>query len=216
MIAAVVTVSGAHVVAVQLASADATTTTVAAAEANTTTAAAEGTTTAETVEGKDPSPLLVEVKELAWGLGSFLVLLGLMRFVLYPKLHAGMEARQARIAGDRAEAESVTTAARAEVAEYEAALAGVKAEAAAKVDAARQQVETQRAAAIAEANARIATQRSAAATDAEAAKTAVAGKFAEAAHDVVGAAAKMVLGRDVDAGAVQAAVQHAMSAGATR
>jgi hypothetical protein len=33
---------------------------------------------------------------------------------------------------------------------------------------------------------------------------------------VVGAAAKMVLGRDVDAGAVKSAVEQAMSAGASR
>ena len=52
--------------------------------------------TAEEVEvSKDPGPIVPELKELAWGAGSFIVLAVLMRFVLFPKLKRGMDARYA-------------------------------------------------------------------------------------------------------------------------
>ena len=61
-------------------------------------------------------------------------------------------------------------AAKAEVAGYEAQLAGVKAEAAAHIEATRQTLETERAARLAVVGAEIAEQRAAAAADNDAAR----------------------------------------------
>ena len=36
-----------------------------------------------------PSPIAPELKEIAWGAGSFIVLALLMRFFLFPRLQAG-------------------------------------------------------------------------------------------------------------------------------
>ena len=82
-----------------------------------------------TAEDKGPSPIAPEVKELAWGAGAFFLLLILMRLVLFPRLKAGMDARYGKIRGDHQSADDTRAAARAEVAEYEAELATVKAEA---------------------------------------------------------------------------------------
>lgn len=177
----------------------------------------EATTTAEAgVEPKDPSPLAVEVKELAWSFGAFLVLLVLMRFVLYPRVKGTMDARQATIDNALAEAGSVKAAAEAEVADYQAALDEVRAEAQARIDAAARQVETERQARLAEVNAAVAERKAAAVAEVEATKAAIASRVAEAASDVVSTAAAHVLGQAPAAASVNAAVQQAMSAGVSR
>ena len=83
-------------------------------------AAAEATTE----EDKGPSPIAPELKELAWGAGAFVVLRVLMRFVLFPKVKKGMDARYGMIRGDHETADAVRAAAAAEVAAYERELAG--------------------------------------------------------------------------------------------
>ena len=54
---------------------------------------AAGTGEAEVAVSKDPGPIVPEMKELAWGAGSFVVFALLMRFVLFPKVKKGMDAR---------------------------------------------------------------------------------------------------------------------------
>ena len=77
-----------------------------------------------------PSPIAPEVKELAWGAGSFIVLALLMRFLLFPRLKQGHGCRATpQIRAGHEQADAARAAARAEVAEYESALATVKAEA---------------------------------------------------------------------------------------
>ena len=197
------------VVSVHLPRADATTTTVAAESAG---ATAAETTTEATVK-PDPSPLTIAPKELLWSLGSFLVLLALMRLVFYPKLHGAMAARQDHIANRLAEADAVKASAQAEVADYEAALAAVRAEGQAQVDAANREVEGERTTKMAEVNAAIAERRSAANAELDAAKAAVSGRVAEAANDVVVTAAGRVLGQAPNGGLVTSAVEQAMNAG---
>lgn len=216
MLAAVV-VSGQRVVKVKLLTE--TTTTAAEGTAETTAAEGEGeeaTTGEAEVEGKDPSPLKPELKEVFWGLGAFIVLLALMRLWLYPRVKAGMDARQAHIDAGLAEAEAVRNAAQAEVADYEAALAEVRAEAQARIDAAAAEVEAERKAKLAEVNSAVAERKAAAVAEVDAAKAAVAGRVAEAATDVVSSAAGHVLGQAPGADAVKAAVQQVMSAGVGR
>lgn len=160
-----------------------------------------------------PSPLAVEAKELAWGAGAFIVLALLMRFWLFPAVKKGMDARYSLITEGHEQAGNARAAARAEVAEYESALANVKAEANERVDAARQTLEAERAARLAEVNERITAKREAAAAEAAAARQAVLGDIAGAAADVTARTIELATGTAPDAGRVRSAVDSAMGAG---
>ena len=160
-----------------------------------------------------PSPIAPEWKEIGWGAGSFIVLALLMRFFLYPRLKKGTDARYALIRDGHEQADTARAAARAEVAEYESALATVKAEAAERVDAARQTVEAERTARLAEVNAEIAARREAAAAQAAAARAAASGDIAAAVADVTSRTVELSIGKVPDSAAVQSAVSEAMSTG---
>jgi F-type H+-transporting ATPase subunit b len=172
------------------------------------------TTAAETTaEDKGPSPIAPEVKELAWGAGSFIVLFVLMRLVLFPRLKKGMDARYGKIRGDHETADATRAGAKAEVADYEAALATVKAEARERVDAARQTLENERTAALAEANARIATRRAEATARTDAARAAAEEHIQAAVADVSSRVAELATGRRPDANTVTGVVASLMAGG---
>jgi F-type H+-transporting ATPase subunit b len=167
---------------------------------------------AETVK-PGPSPIAPELKEVAWGGGSFVVFAVLMRFVLFPRLKKGMEARYSGIRADHEGADSTRAAAKAEVAGYEAQLAGVKAEAAAHIEATRQTLETERAARLAVVGAEIAEQRAAAAADNDAARRAVQSQIESAVGDVSGRAIELAIGKLPDPAVVSRVVLDVMGAG---
>ena len=144
---------------------------------------------------KDPGPIVPEMKELAWGAGSFIVFALLMRFVLFPKVKKGMDARYNSIQAGHDTADAERSSARAEVADYEAQLAGIKAEAAKVVDAARVQLETERQGKLAEVNAGIAERKAAAAAQAEGVRTAARDQIHAAVSDVAGRAGELATGR---------------------
>lgn len=169
----------------------------------------------EEVPENDLNPIAPELKEVVWGFGSFLVLLVLMRYWLFPKVREGMRRRQEQITGDREAAEALTAAARADVAEYEARLASVRVEAQQRVEAARATLESERAEMLAAANGRIAERRAAAAAEVDAARAAAMGDVETAVADVVARAAEIATGRSVDPSAVQAAVRSTMGAEVT-
>jgi F-type H+-transporting ATPase subunit b len=160
-----------------------------------------------------PSPLAVEVKELAWGAGAFIVLAVLMRFWLFPAVKKGMDARYSLIRGGHEQADNARAAARAEVSEYESALATVKAEANERVDAARHTLESERATRLGEVNAAIAARREAAAADADVARQAVQADVVTAAVDVATRTIELATGTTPDPAVVRAAVEQSMSAG---
>ncbi len=160
-----------------------------------------------------PSPIAPEIKELAWGAGSFIVLALLMRFFLFPRLKKGMDARYAHIRGGHEQADNARAAARAEVSEYESALATVKAEANERVDASRHILETERTARLAEVNAVIAANREAAANDADAARRAVQADVASAAADVTARTIELATGKAPDSATVRNVVEQSMSTG---
>ena len=172
-----------------------------------------GETNGEYTCAPGPGPIVPEVKELAWGAGAFIVLALLLRFWLVPAVKKGMDARYAHIRGGREAADAARAAAQAEVADYEAALATVKAEAATRVDAARQTLETERAARLAEVNAEIAARREAATAEVAASRAAAAGDVAGAVRDLAGRTLELALGRPADSAAVSAAVDSVTSAG---
>lgn len=170
----------------------------------------DGHCTVETCS-TDPGPILPEMKELAWGAGAFIVLAVLMRWFIYPKLKAGTDARYRSIREGHSSAEAVRSAARAEVAEYEAEIAKVRAEATAIVDAARNEVEAQRQSELGALNARVAQQRAAAAAEAEAARAAVSGQIADAVGQVASRASQLVTGHEPTAEVVDRVVSEVMA-----
>lgn len=170
--------------------------------------------TEEVDEG--PSPIAPEVKELAWGAGAFIVLAIVLRYVAFPRLRKGMTARYDSIRKGFEDADTLRADARGAVVQYEQALAGVKAEAAAVVDVARQQLESERQARLADVNARIAERRSAAAAQAEAARQAAAGQVNAAVGTVAARTVELATGKRPADAAVSAAVDAVSSVGAGR
>ena len=165
-------------------------------------------------EDPGPSPIAPEAKELLWGLGAFLVMLILMRLILVPKVQQGMRDRYGKVRTDLETAEAMRDAARTEVAEYEAQLAAVRAEARERIDAARMQLDRERFDQVAEANEAIAVRRSRAATDAEAARLAARGSVDEAAMAVAGRLVELSTGRRPADGDVRAVVADLVNTGA--
>lgn len=163
-----------------------------------------------TTDCPELNPIAPEAKEMIWGFGAFVVLAVCLRYWLFPKVRDGMTQRYEKIQGDQESAQTLTAAARADVAEYEARLASVRAEAQQQVEAARATLEAERTARLAEVNAGIAERRAAAAAEVEAARAAAMGDVEAAVSDVVGRAAELVVGKQPDQGAVQSAVRSAM------
>ena len=168
---------------------------------------------AATTEDAGPSPIAPEVKELAWGAGSFIVLFVIMRIVLFPRLKKGMDARYGKIRGDHDSADTLRTAAKSEVAEYEGELATVKAEARQRIDAARVTLESERTVALADANARVAGRRAEAMAALEAARAAAAGQIQVAVIDVSSRVTELATGRRPDPAAVTSVVAALLAGG---
>ena len=158
----------------------------------------------------DLNPIAPELKEVVWGFGAFVVLALAMRLFLFRKVRDGMTSRYGRIEGDLEQAEALTASARADVAEYDAQVATVRAEAQTRVDAARATLETERAERLAAANARIAEKRAAAAAEVDAAKQAARGQVESAVADVSARLGELATGRRPSDDIVRAAVTQAM------
>jgi len=164
-------------------------------------------------EDMGPNPIAPEGKEFFWGAGTFLVFLFVMRVFLVPKVRKGMEVRYGAIREGHESADAIRAAAQNDVAAYEAALAEVRNEAAARLDTVRQTLDAERQAKVAEVNARIATQRAQADQAIEAARAAARGEVAAAVGSVTARAAQLVLGKSPDAAVVKRAVDSTMSGG---
>jgi F-type H+-transporting ATPase subunit b len=161
----------------------------------------------------DLNPIFPEVKEVVWGFGAFVVLALAMRLFLFRKVRDGMTARYDRIEGDLESAQASTTSARADVADYEAQLAAVRADAQTRVEAARATLEAERTEQIAAANARIAEKRGAAAAEVDAAKQAARGQVESAVADVSTRLSELATGRRPSDEVVRRAVGEAMNQG---
>jgi F-type H+-transporting ATPase subunit b len=168
------------------------------------------------VPENDLNPIAPELKEIAWGFGSFVVFAVLMRLFLYPRLRKSMDARYRLIRSGHEQAEQVTDAAREDVARYEAQLAAIKAEAQQRIEAARSTLESERAERLGEANARIAEKRAAAATEVEQARMAVQSDVESAVRAVAARAGELATGRAPDPRIVNEAVADVMSVGVGR
>lgn len=163
----------------------------------------------------DLNPIALEMKELAWGFGSFVVFAVVLRYAIWPKLQASIEGRSERIAADHAAAEATTAAAKGDVAEYEAQRAAARAEAQKVVEAARATLESERTARITEVNAAIAQRRAAALAEVEASKAAARGEVEAAVRAVATTAGQLATGQRPSDEVVQRAVSATLTAGAT-
>ena len=172
------------------------------------------TTTDQAAPG--PNPIVPEVKEVAWGAGAFIVFAIIMRYVAFPRLKKGMDARYNGIRSDHEQADATRAAAQTDVADYQAQLATVKAEATGRIDRARQELEAHRTARIATVNAEIAERRAAATAENEAARAAVQSQIQGAVADVSSSAIALAIGKTPDPTVVSRVVDDVMSAGANR
>jgi len=168
----------------------------------------------EEVPESDLNPIFPEVKEVVWGFGAFVVLALAMRLFLFKRVREGMQSRYDHIEADFEQAETLTASARADVADYEAQVASVRADAQSRVEAARATLESERTAKLTEVNARISDKRSAAAAEVEAAKQASRGDVESAVADVSAHIATLATGKTPSADAVRAAVAEAMGVSA--
>ena len=161
--------------------------------------------------GEGPGPIVPELKELYWGAGSFIVF-ALDAVLLVPATQAGHGRSLRGIRPPTHEqADAARRSARAEVSDYEAQLAAVKAEAAAKVDAARQTLEAERQEKVKALNAQLAERRAAAQAETDAAKAAVRDQIHAAVADVAGRGGELATGRRPDASVVARVVNEVMA-----
>jgi F0F1-type ATP synthase membrane subunit b/b' len=174
--------------------------------------------TAEATEEPEegPSPIAPEAKELLWGAGAFLVLLAAMRLWLVPKVKGGMTARRAMIRETHARADALREEARGELADYERALAAVRAEGAARVEAASRELEAERAERLAAVNAEIAERRAAAVAANDAAKEAARPTVADAVVDVAARTVELSIGHRPDGDTVRRVAGDVIGAGVGR
>jgi F-type H+-transporting ATPase subunit b len=170
----------------------------------------------ETQPEEGPSPISVEPKELFWAGGAFLVFLALMRLYLVPKVKEGMEARYGLIRSELEGADDVRAQAQRELAEYQAEVANVRAEATTRIETARHQLEAERAERLADVNSRIVAQRAEAVAEAEAAKAAARQTIDEAVTSVVTRLVELSIGRRPDPAVVSRAVAEVSGAEVTR
>ncbi|MEI8160211.1 MAG: ATP synthase F0 subunit B [Actinomycetes bacterium] len=167
-------------------------------------------------EKTGPNPIAPENKELLWSFGAFIIFLILMRYFLFPRLRKGMDSRYESIRSNHDGADAAKADARAEVAKYDTALVGVRAEAAQRIDAARQTLDQERQRAIAEVNARIAAKKAEAEAAANAERTAAQAQVSAAVTSVTSTLASLALGKTADAGVVSQAVSEAMKNAGSR
>ena len=179
-------------------------------------AAGDGSSEATTEVKVGPSPIVPELKELAWTSGAFVVFAVVMRYFLYPRMRKGMDSRYESIRADHEGADATRANAKAEVASYESELAGARAQAAEQVEVARRTLEAERSARLEIVNAEIAAKRSAAADEADAARAAVQGQIQSAVGDVSSKAIELAVGKVPNAAVVERVVNEVMSVGVSR
>ncbi len=157
-----------------------------------------------------PNPIAPEIKELAWGAGSFIVFLFFMRLFLVPKVRKGMASRYESIQADHEYASATRDGAKQDVARYESAVAEIRSEASRRLEAARQTLDKERQEKVTQVNAQIAQRRSAAEAEVAAARAAAQSQIVTAVGAVTTRATQIAVGVSPDAAIVSRSVQQAM------
>ncbi len=162
-------------------------------------------------EEPPPNPVIPEINHLAWALGSFLVLWALMKFVLLPPLLKKRDERETKLAEDRQAAERARIAVGEVQADYDASLNAARAEADGIIDAARAEAGEHRAAVMAEATNEAAEIRAEAAGELDDSRVAAISSMKGDVGDIAVEAASALLGKNLDRGAQQGAIDSALN-----
>ena len=157
-----------------------------------------------------PNPIAPEIKELAWGAGSFIVFLFFMRLFLVPKVRKGMASRYESIQADHEYASATRDGAKQDVARYESAVAEIRSEASRRLETARQTLDKERQEKVAQVNAQIASRRAAAEAEVATARAAAQSQIVTAVGAVTTRATQLAVGVSPDAAIVSRSVQQAM------
>ena len=157
-----------------------------------------------------PNPIAPEIKELAWGAGSFIVFLFFMRLFLVPKVRKGMASRYESIQADHEYASATRDGAKQDVARYESAVAEIRSEASRRLETARQTLDKERQEKVAQVNAQIASRRAAAEAEVATARAAAQSQIVTAVGAVTTRATQIAVGVSPDAAIVSRSVQQAM------
>lgn len=162
-------------------------------------------------EEAPPNPVIPELNHLAWALGSFLVLWALMKFVLLPPILKKREEREMKVLEDREAADRARSAVGQVQADYDASLAAARAEADGIIDAAREEAGEHRASVMGDATNEVAALRATAAGGLDDSRTAAITSMKGDVGDLAVAAASAVLGKNLDRGAQQGAIDSALN-----
>ena len=157
-----------------------------------------------------PNPISPEIKELAWGAGSFIVFLVIMRLFLVPKVRKGMASRYESIQSDHQYASATRDGAREDVARYETAVAQIRSEASGRLETARQTLDKERQDKVAQVNAQITQRRVAAEAEVAAERLAAQDQILSAVTLVTTRATQIAVGVAPAAAVVSRSVQQAM------
>lgn len=164
-------------------------------------------------EEPPPNPVIPEINHLVWALISFLLLWGLMKFVLLPPILKKRDEREAKVAEDREAAERARITAGEVQADYEASLADARADADGIIDAARTEAGEHRSAVMSDATNEAASIKADAAGGLDDSRAAAISSMKGDVGDIAVAAAAAVLGKDLDRGAQQSAIDDALNGG---
>lgn len=153
------------------------------------------------------NPILPTLNEMFWAAVFFLVLWALMKYVLLPRIVKVMDGRAERVRSDHAAAEAAEDDRIVKLEQYEAGLAGARAEAVAIIEAARSEADAQRRTEIAAAEADVAAIKADAAADVADAKARARAELTGSITDLAVDAASAVVGRPVDRSAQASVVE---------
>lgn len=168
---------------------------VLAAEASTTAAEfGQAAVDAEAVK----NPILPTINEMFWAAIFFIALWTLMKFVLLPRITKVMDGRTDKIRDDLAAAEAAETERAAKLEQYEAGLAGARAEAVSILEASRAEGDAERRTQITAAEAEVAAARAEAAAEIADAKSRARSELTGSITDIAVGAAEAVIQKPLD------------------
>ncbi|MBU6329402.1 MAG: F0F1 ATP synthase subunit B [Acidobacteria bacterium] len=153
------------------------------------------------------NPILPTINEMFWAAVVFLLLWALMKYVLLPPITKVLAARADAIRGDLQAAEAAEAQRSTRLADYEAGLAGARAEAVGIIEQARSEGDAERRVQISAADAEVAALRSEAAAEIAAAKARARTELTSSIADIAVGAAEAVVQRPIDRAAQTALVE---------
>lgn len=153
---------------------------------------------AEAAPSAPSNPILPTLNEMFWAAVFFLALWALMKFVLLPPILRTMDGRAEKVREDQAAAEAAATAREQKLAEYEAELAGARAEALTLLEQARMEGDAERRSQLSAVETEVAAARAAAAAEVAEAKARARTELTGSITDIAVSAAEAVIQKSVD------------------